>query len=123
MVEGVKPGGGVGGGIRTGRRPAALGQIQLGRLCEAGDGVWERQRHAGPQWMACRAVTPDGAQAEALGEGIEEEATAARLAGGPRAVAASAAATGCGRSSRPKGGGGGALGGTGVSMCERDWKA
>jgi hypothetical protein len=61
MVEGVKPGGGVGGGIRTGQWPAALGQVRLGRLCEAGDGVWVRQRHAGPQWMACRAVTPDGA--------------------------------------------------------------
>jgi hypothetical protein len=123
MVEGVKPGGGVGGGIRTGRRPAALGQVRLGRLCEAGGGVWARQRHAGPQWTACRAVTPDVARTEALEEGIEEEATAARLTGGPRAAAASAAAMVCGRSSRPKGGGGSALGGTGVSMGERDWKA
>jgi hypothetical protein len=120
LVEGVKLGGGVGGGSQTGRRPAALGQVRLRRLCEADGGVCARQRRARPQWMARIAVKADGVRAEALWEGVEEEEVVAHLACGPRAVAASAAAAGCGcgcdRSSRPKGGSGGALGGTGMSV-------
>jgi hypothetical protein len=46
LVEGVKLGGGVGGGSQTGRRPTALGQVRLRRLCEADGGVCARQRRA-----------------------------------------------------------------------------
>jgi hypothetical protein len=68
--------------------------------------------------MARIVVKADGVRAEALWEGVEEEEAVAHLACGPRAVAASAVAVGCGcsRSSRPKGGSGGALGGTGMSV-------
>jgi hypothetical protein len=52
LVEGAEPGGGVGGGSRTKRRPTVLGPVGLRRLCEAarerGDGVWGLNgRHAG----------------------------------------------------------------------------
>jgi hypothetical protein len=59
--------------------------------------------------MAHIAMTADGVRAEALREGIEEEAAVAHLAHGPRAVAASIVAAGCGRSSKPKGSSGGAF--------------
>jgi hypothetical protein len=111
LVEGVKLDGGVGGGSRTGWQPAAggagVGQARAavrGRRWHVGQAAkW------GPEWMARIAMTADGVRAEALREGIEEEAAVAHVAQGPRAVAASTAAAGCGRSSKPKGSNGGAF--------------
>jgi hypothetical protein len=54
--------------------------------------------------MARIAMKADGVRAKALWEGVEEEEVVAHLACGPRAVALSAAAAGCGGGKRSGGG-------------------
>jgi hypothetical protein len=102
LVEGARLDGDVGGGSWTEQRPVTSGPVGLGWPCEAAGGMWGLGRwRVETRCWGCPQL--QWRQAKALGEGGEEAAMVARLAGGPGVTVASAAAEESGRRQRSDG--------------------